>query len=324
MKSIFLRIVLFLLLTFGFKAYSQYTNIPLGYNFNNFLELEIHQNVNHTSFKPLITNSVNINVDSIIDAKFCSKNKLLRHRFFNKHLLHIKEDDFLINASLISNLTLGYESYDSEKTFTNTRGFLVDGYIGDKLSFQTSFVENQSIFPNYLDSLVRKRGFIVPGQGRGRAYKENGFDYAKSSGFLSIEASKNITIQFGHGKHIIGDGYRSLLFSDNSFNYPYLRIQSNYGKFQYNNLYAEFQNFNSNFSSIEDYDYMGFSKKYMSVNYLSYYLNNKFSIGLYESIIWSTDRSLSNDGFIFDFLNPLIISNTTKYSFNSSKLCYFT
>ena len=69
-KNIFFRIILFLLLTLGLKAYSQYTNIPLGYNFNNFLGSGIHQNVNHTSFKPLITNSVNINIDSLLESNF--------------------------------------------------------------------------------------------------------------------------------------------------------------------------------------------------------------------------------------------------------------
>ena len=82
MKSIFFTIVLFLLLTFGFKAYSQYTNISLGYDFNNFLGSEIHQNVNHTSFKPLITNSVNINIDSLLESNFYSHNRILSHPFF--------------------------------------------------------------------------------------------------------------------------------------------------------------------------------------------------------------------------------------------------
>ena len=43
----------------------------------------------------------------------------------------------------------------------------------------------------------------------------------RSSGFVSVEASDNFIVQFDHGKHFIGDGYRSLLLSDNSFNYPF-------------------------------------------------------------------------------------------------------
>ncbi|MBC8306460.1 MAG: hypothetical protein H8E55_63210, partial [Pelagibacterales bacterium] len=318
-KKIFFRILLYLLLTFGLKAYSQYTNIPLGYNFNNFLGAEIHQKINHTSFKPLITNSVNINIDSLIESNFYSDNRILSHRFFNKHLMRIKGQDYLINASLISNLALGCESYDSKNTFTNTRGFLIDGYIGDKLSFQTSFVENQSVFPNYVDSLIRTptQGFVIPGQGRGRTYYDGGFDYSKSSGFLSFEASKNITIQFGHGKHFIGDGYRSLLLSDNSFNYPFLRLRTHFGKFEYSNLYAELQDMKNYLSYDNGYDYMGYAKKYMSSHFLSYSVNSKLSLGIYESVIWKNNHTLGANGFDINYLNPIIFFRPVEFSINS-------
>ena len=318
-KNIFFRTILFLLLTLGLKAYSQYTNIPLGYNFNNFLGAEIHQKINHTSFKPLITNSVNINIDSLIESNFYSDNRILSHRFFNKHLMRIKGQDYLINASLISNLALGYESYDSKNTFTNTRGFLIDGYIGDKLSFQTSFVENQSVFPNYVDSLIRTptQDYVIPGQGRGRTYYNDGFDYAKSSGFLSFEASENFTIQFGHGKHFIGDGYRSLLLSDNSFNYPFLRLRTYLGKFEYTNLYAELQDMKNYLSYDNGYDYMGYAKKYMSSHFLSFSVNSKLSLSIYESVIWKNNHALGTNGFDINYLNPIIFFRPVEYSINS-------
>ena len=318
-KNIFYRTILFLLLTLGLKAYSQYTNIPLGYNFNNFLGAEIHQKINHTSFKPLITNSVNINIDSLIESNFYSDNRILSHRFFNKHLMRIKGQDYLINASLISNLALGYESYDSKNTFTNTRGFLIDGYIGDKLSFQTSFVENQSVFPNYVDSLIRTptQDYVIPGQGRGRTYYNDGFDYAKSSGFLSFEASEKFTIQFGHGKHFIGDGYRSLLLSDNSFNYPFLRLRTHFGKFEYTNLYAELQDMKNYLSYDNGYDYMGYAKKYMSSHFLSFSVNSKLSLGIYESVIWKNNHAIGANGFDINYLNPIIFFRPVEYSINS-------
>ena len=61
------------------------------------------------------------------------------------------------------------------------------------------------------------------------------------------------------------DGYRSLLLSDNSFNYPFLRLQSNFGKFQYTNLYCEFQDMKNYLSSENDYDYMGMLKNILQL-----------------------------------------------------------
>ena len=65
-----------------------------------------------------------------------------------------------------------------------------------------------------------------------------------SSGYVIYRPNNMFTLQFGHGKHFIGNGYRSLLLSDNSFNYPFLRIQTTFGKIQYTNLYAELQDIN--------------------------------------------------------------------------------
>ena len=63
-----------------------------------------------------------------------------------------------------------------------------------------------------------------------------------ASGSLVYTPKKWLSFQAGHGKNFIGDGYRSLLLSDNAFNYPYLRTTFTFGKLQYNVMYASFQN----------------------------------------------------------------------------------
>ena len=207
-------------LLFSKDTYGQYTNIPLGYDFNRFIDRQVSQDLNHSSFRPLISNTINLDVDSILESGITADINLFNKRLFNKHLILIEGKGHKISGSLLSNLSLGYEKEESQQTFTNTRGFVINGLIGSKVSFHTSFVENQSVFPNYIDSLIRTsiHDYVIPGQGRGRTYNNNGFDYAMSSGFVSIEASNTFTLQFGHGKHFIGNGYRSLLLSDNTFN----------------------------------------------------------------------------------------------------------
>ena len=315
-------IILGIRLTFLFfmlsqVAFAQYTNLPLGYNYSLNFGDDIFKNIEHSSFKPIILSSENLDVESIIEKKFSSNSDFLESRIFNKHLIELSGEDYYVGGSLISNLSVGKEMEASLNTFVNTRGFIIDGFIGDRVSFQTSFLENQAVFPNYIDSLIRTQDFVIPGQGRGRTYYDNGFDYARSSGFVSVEASDNFIVQFGHGKHFIGDGYRSLLLSDNSFNYPFLRLQSNFGKFQYTNLYCEFQDMKNYLSSENDYDYMGYAKKYMSAHYLSYNLNDKFSIGMYEAIVWKTNRNLGSNGFDINYLNPVIFLRPVEYSINS-------
>ena len=73
-----------------------------------------------------------------------------------------------------------------------------------------------------------------------------------------------------------------------------------------------------NYLSFENnYDYMGYAKKYMSSHYLSYNLNNKVSFGLYESVIWKTNRTLGANGFDINYLNPVIFFRPVEYSINS-------
>ena len=140
------------------------------------------------------------------------------------------------------------------KTYTNTRGYIIEGDLGQKISFFSSFRENQAVFPSYIHEYVLSNK-VVPGQGYAREFKDTGFDYAMASGYFGIKPAKNFVVQFGHGKHFIGDGYRSLLLSDNAFNYPFLRIQTSFWKMQYTNLYVEMQDINYFENNvIDDYD----------------------------------------------------------------------
>ena len=82
--------------------------------------------------------------------------------------------------------------------------------------------------------------------------------------YVSYRSDKFFSVQFGHGKHFIGDGYRSLFLSDNSFNYPYLMIQTDLGKIQYTNLYAEFKDINYfRTHGSDNKDQIGYPKKYV-------------------------------------------------------------
>ncbi|MGL5888237.1 MAG: hypothetical protein ACRC3B_00040, partial [Bacteroidia bacterium] len=94
----------------------------------------------------------------------------------------------------------------------NTRGVTARGDIGTRVSFETSFLENQAQMPLFVDAYARKQ-LVIPGQGRWKAFDTTGFDYAMASGYVSVAATRWLNIQAGHGKHFVGDGYRSLLLS---------------------------------------------------------------------------------------------------------------
>ena len=300
---------------------AQHSNLLLGNSYSsNFNQLIYAEESDlHTSFKPIIKSDLNFDVDSILELhdKSDYSNWYLR-KIFSEHFILLKGDDFKVMASPIINLSKGKEVSEGKNTFTNTRGFVIEGNLGKKISFFSSFVENQSLFPNYLDKYIRKNK-VVPGQGYARFFKETGFDYAMSSGYVSYRANKIFAVQFGHGKNFIGDGYRSLLLSDNTFNYPYLRIQTSFWKVQYTNLYTELQDINYfSDNGINNYDVMGYAKKYMSSHYLSINATKKLSISLFESVIWRMNHAPGVNGFDVNYLNPIVMLRPVEFSVGSS------
>tara|TARA_B100001142_G_scaffold253883_1_gene254698 strand:+ start:4212 stop:5858 length:1647 start_codon:yes stop_codon:yes gene_type:complete len=310
-----------IIITLGYLTLNaQHTNVFLGNNYSSNFNPLIYSlgTDHHTSFKPILKSDLNFNMDSIIKSKTRSDySNWFSKKLFSEDLLVLKGDGYRVVASPIINLSIGKDLNDSTNTFTNTRGFIVEGDLGKQISFFSSFLESQSVFPNYVDAFVRKNK-VVPGQGYARDFKVTGFDYAMASGYVSYRPNKMFAVQFGHGKHFIGDGYRSLLLSDNTFNYPYLRIQTTFGKFQYTNLYAEFQDINYFLNNnLANNDQIGFPKKYMSAHYLSINATKRLNISFFESVIWRMNHAPGNTGFDINYLNPITILRAAEFSINS-------
>ena len=297
---------------------AQHANLLLGNSYSSSFNYLIYNDDYHTSVKPIIKSDLKFDIDSILELNGHSdySNWYLK-KFFSEHFIILEGKGYRVIASPIINFSKGKEFVDEKNTFSNTRGFIVEGNLDKKISFFSSFAENQSIFPNYIDAHISDN-VVVPGQGIARNFKETGFDYAMSSGYVSYRANKMFVLQLGHGKHFIGDGYRSLLLSDNSFNYPYLRIQTTFSKVQYTNLYTEFQDINyfSN-NGLDNYDQMGFAKKYMSAHYLSINATKRLNISLFESVIWRMNHAPGSNGFDINYLNPVAMLRPIEFSLNS-------
>jgi len=303
-------------------AFTQQLNFPLSNPYFNDLEKTLYSPTYyfHTSMRPWLVSEVNkvADTDSIknlfrINTKSSRKIcKTSNNLLFNNHLISLNKEDFKLNLDPVFNFELGKDFVANDGSrYVNTRGVQLEGSIKDKFSFFSTFYENQATFINYLDSNIKYTN-VVPGQGNPKEFKNSGFDYAWASGYISYTPSKYFNFQFGHGKNFIGDGYRSLLLSDNSFNYPHLKITTNIWRFKYVNIFAEFMDLKMPHS----YD-LGFRKKYGTFHYLSYAVNKRLNIGLFESIIWKAADSTGYRGFDINYLNPIIFFRPVEFSLGS-------
>jgi hypothetical protein len=289
------------------KAKAQSELIPISNDINHRIEKKVYfpdSGRNFTAIRPLIVGDVMDSAHyasslSPVPLKGWQTGSWLGRKIFSEHLIQLNRSDFELSADFLPSLTAGREG--SRSLSLNTRGFQVQGVVGKKrlFSFTTYLYENQATFPNYVTGFINANQ-VVPGQAIvHNTTIRNSFDYAYSGGTLSFTPSKFLNIQMGYDKNFIGDGYRSLLLSDNAVNYPFLKLTATLGPIRYMAMYAQFTD---DYGIVSD-DSTPFPKKNGIFHYLSWNANKNLNFGLFESVIWKPGD------IDFSYLNPVIFAH---------------
>ena len=195
---------------------------------------------------------------------------------------------------------------DVNYTYINSRGLEVRGDIDGKVGFYSYFADNQASLPMYVRNMSAQLSTngrpIVPGE----AYvKSSGPNYQKTDfitarGYVTFNLVKHISAQFGYDKQFIGNGYRSLILSDNSAAFPFLKITANVWRLQYTMLAAQMT---ANVTANDSY----FQKKYFAYHRLGMNIGKRLNIGLFETIMYGSNDSTGRSGsFDIAYLNPVI------------------
>ena len=177
-----------------------------------------------------------------------------------------------------------------------------------KLSFSLDYEkfkgEQTTFVNNYLEEL-----HVFPGKGevekKADKYSFEDFNYR-----IAYNISEYFDVELGKSKHFIGSGYRSLLLSDNSSNYPFLCFTTTFWKVKYTNLYTTFSDI---------WDSPNKRKKHATFHYLDLQLLDNLSIGIFESIIWQAKVEDYNRGYELAYLNPIIFYRPVEFSMGSNK-----
>jgi len=300
--------------------FSQQLLVPLNRENNIPIENKLNQKsiYFHSTSKPFIYSDFNAfnNIDSISINKqnILYKSKLknyLKRKLRKESFIIVDSTDFYLTINPLFNFEIGKNLVSDSFAYVNTRGLLIQGNIGKNFSFSTSFYENQARFVNYVNDYVNKYN-VVPGQGPVKSFKTNDFDFSSASAYISFKPINHINIQLGHGKNFFGEGYRSLLLSDNAFNYPYLKLTTEFRKIQYTTMYTSFIN-NVSRTFVSE-----FPKKYATFHFLSYNINARFNVSFFESIIWQSTSNNKTKPYSLEYLNPVIFLPAAIYKLNDS------
>lgn len=317
---------LFVLFLYSVSIKAQFYNLPNEY-FAGLLTdktLAVKDSAIHSAVKPYIhffSDKYINQSDTHRIFKYIVDDPALDVMFFN-HVITVKphNQNFKLTLDPILNIEIGNDYYKGVKkqVSNNSRGFIGCGYIGNRVYFETMLVENQSFFPQYIANNSLSTS-VVAGQGRWKTFKNTGFDYSMSSGFVSYQPTKNFNIQFGHGKQKIGNGYRSLLLSDNSFNYPYARFTQQWfkGRVQYTNIYAVLMNLDSASKKPIPFAERLFQKKAASFQYLSVNVTKFLNLGFFQGMIWQAGDDRNKQHLDWQYFNPVIYTNLSQFGLNN-------
>ncbi len=199
----------------------------------------------------------------------------------------------------IADMMTGIGSDSSQYYFNGVVGVGILGEVSDKISLFLQGSWARFTPPDYLIDW-RKSFNVIPGFGLSNVGK----GALVWEGNLSYSPNRIFNFQIGQGKHFIGDGYRSLLRSDNGAPNPYALITTKIWRFKYMNLYTQQQ---SVYGSRVERD------KYTASHYLSCNVGKYVSLGFFESIIWQARDTLLNRGVEWNYINPVIFYRPVEY-----------
>ena len=205
----------------------------------------------------------------------------------------------------------------SHKLTTNSQGAELRGWIGKKVGFYTSVVDNQEQYPYFLYTNVSKTSnnngpngpyqfvpgadyFLQPGIATGATVR---YDYLQASGYVNFDAVKNhLNVSFGSGKHFLGDGISSLFLTDNSSNMPFLQLQTRIWHINYECLYLELTpQYDKNLGD-------GLvAHKYSTIHYLTWNTFKWLNLGFFEAEVFDRPNS-----YELSYLNPIIFSTAVN------------
>lgn len=186
--------------------------------------------------------------------------------------------------------------------FNGFAGGEVDVTLKNKFLMQLGYTANYLQNIRYLEVLANERGTLA---GVGKAYSiGDGYFGNYIYGRANYQAGKRVNIELGNGKQHWGDGFRSLVLSDNAPAFPYMKFQLDVWRVRYNALYGMLN--------------QGARKKFFATHGFSFNAGKRLQFTFYEMVIWQAKDSLNNRTLDLHYLNPILFYRPVEYAQGSA------
>lgn len=219
---------------------------------------------------------------------------------------------------------VNYQCSDTEKTFFISPIASTDIMAGSDLAhksgagFEMVFVKNkfsavmspQCIFADYPGFVAEKFDSmnVFPYHGKTLFPAGNAFGVLSVPVYLKYDFGNVLSLEGGNGKAFLGDGYRSMLLSDQSAEYPFLRIVADMKQVKYVHQIARWRQQSAAGNN---------ETKFAATHYLSWMITKKLNVSVFESVIWKAEDSVRQRGFEWLYVNPVMFFRPAEFALGS-------
>ncbi len=202
----------------------------------------------------------------------------------------------------------GFTNNTSEFKFQKGLTFTLNGNVSDKFSYMIDYRMGTSNQPSvaYNPAFQTKSFFYenVKTVNPLTAYSI----YGDLRGRMQYKANSIFTFTVGLDKLFIGEGDRSLFFGNQGVASPFASMVAKFKKFEYHFIQQIWRERDGNH----------FTPKGNATHYLSYKPTKKWSVALFENVVYQMKDTLYNRGFEVEYLNPLIFYRPQEYNMGSA------
>ncbi|MEN9444347.1 MAG: hypothetical protein RIS47_1237 [Bacteroidota bacterium] len=271
----------------------------------------------HSSIRPFLVkdiggyNTLKYFMPLITDSR--SWNKFLNAQFFPFNIQGYKlqiNPIFTTEIGPVYTLAVDYEKDRKLKVQDLQLGFEAKANINPNLAFCFDFIFQNWTSPEYQRPRIDST-HVIPQTG---IYKNgDSFGYAAYywQGHLSYSPLPYLNFQIGKEKHFLGDGYRSLFYSDNAPSQPYISATVEVGKIKYQFMVSQNTGYNGAVPSER------FSTKYITTHYLSYNATKWLNLNFFETVIQQATDTVGHRGYEINYLNPALFLRPIEFNIGS-------
>lgn len=220
--------------------------------------------------------------------------------------LHADHKAFSVRLNPVVDFEFGHE-FGNRPVYMSSKGFELRATLLKKLTLYTFLTDNQARQPSFVrDERINSDYQHNPGEAYYKEFKKEGQDFFRARGYVAFNTLKYIDIQFGYDKQFIGDGFRSLLLSDNAAPFLFLKTNLRVWKINYQSIWGEMiGQYKRNADRLLD-------KKYAVFHHLNFNVTPWLDLGVFEAV--SLTRS---NQFEWHYLVPLIFFRSIEQSLGS-------